>query len=158
MTAHRRHHQRARRILYLPVTLLTTVVVGAVSGRADLSLVWWPLVTMLTIAVVGQLLQNYVAVRMTRRWERNPLLSCIGALGGFTALPVIWGRNIPAAVRLSGARDQGVKAAELASAYRCWVGELAGAHVDEALAVIEALSDEYHGSLGDLRVTASGLV
>jgi hypothetical protein len=71
---------------------------------------------------------------------------------------VIWGRNIPAVVRLEAAADHKTKAAELAAAYKSWVEELAGVYADDAIGVIETLSDEYHGTLGDLRVTAAELV
>jgi hypothetical protein len=145
-------------MLYLPATLAAVALAGIVADRADLSLLWWSAATLLTIAAGGQLLENYAATRLRHRWDRNPLLACIYALGGFADLPVIWGRNIPAVVRLEGVAEHKVKAVELALAYRSWVGELTGPHTDDAMGVIETLSDEYHGTLGDLRVTAAELV
>lgn len=156
--AHHARYKRARRVLYLPATLTVLAASGVAAGRADLSLLWWSAATLLAIAVAGQLLENYAAARSRRRWDRNPLLECIHALGGFAGLPVIWGRNIPAVVRLEAAADHKTKAAELAAAYKSWVEELAGVYADDAIGVIETLSDEYHGTLGDLRVTAAELV
>ena len=158
VTAHHRIYRRARRMLYLPATLIAIALAGIVAGHVDLSLLWWSAATLLAIAVGGQILENYASTRLRHRWDRNPLLACIHALGGFAALPVLWGRNIPAVVRLEGAAEHKIKAAELDSAYRGWVSELAGVHADDAISVIEALSDEYHGTLGDLRVTAAELV
>jgi len=114
--------------------------------------------SMAAITVSSLVVEAVALRRLQNRWSSHPLLACIGALGGFEQLPLVWARNIPAVVRQ---RDQGTyanRAIELDAHYRRWVGELAADRVEEALEIIEGLSGEFEGSLGDLRRTAAALV
>lgn len=154
-TRHRARRQALRRLVAAGVFVTALSVTGSL--RAPVA--WLaPLGAVLTVTISGLVCEAVALRRLQARWTRHPLLAAIGALGGFEQLPLVWARNIPAAIRH---RSQGAyvhQATELARRYRSWVGELAGPHVDEVLDVIETLSVEFHGSLGDLRRTATALV
>ena len=155
---HARHLVLRRALRRLTSAVVLVAALSVTGSLLDSRVVLAPVIAALVVTIAGLVAEAVALRRLQARWSRHPLLATIETLGGFEQLPLVWARNIPAAVRH---RSQGVyahQATELARSYHSWVGELAGSHVEEVLDVIETLSVEFHGSLGDLRRTATALV